>query len=64
MSAYNYMSFPIDADMEDFLRFPEGPRVGSKAADGELVDARDGSHVRLADYFQRAVTVIEFGSFT
>ena len=64
MSSYNYMSFPLDGDMEDFIRFPEGPRVGTKAADGELLNATDGRRVKLADYFRRGVTIIEFGSFT
>ncbi len=60
----NYMSFPLDADRVDFEGFPEGPRVGTKAADGELVDAADGSRIRLSEYFKKGVTVIELGSFT
>ncbi|TDI44519.1 MAG: hypothetical protein E2P02_09600 [Acidobacteria bacterium] len=64
MSVYNYMNFPLDADMQDFAAFPEGPRVGSKAPDGKLVDVRDGRSVRLSEYFRKGVTVIEFGSFT
>ena len=64
MSVYNYMNFPLDGDMKDFVAFPEGPRVGGEAPDGELVDVRDGRRVRLSDYFLRGVTVIEFGSFT
>ena len=64
MSVYNYINFPLDADMQDFAAFPEGPRVGSKAPDGELVDVRDGRSVRLSEYFRRGATVIEFGSFT
>ena len=64
MSVYNYMNFPLDGDMQDFVAFPEGPRVGSKAPDGELVDVRDGRRVSLSEYFLRGITVIEFGSFT
>ncbi len=64
MSIYNYLSFPLDADMQDFVAFPEGPRVGSKAPDGELVDMRDDRRVRLSEYFRKGLTVIEFGSFT
>ena len=64
MSIYNYLSFPLDADMQDFVAFPEGPRVGTKAPDGELIDVRDGRQVRLSDYFRKGVTLIEFGSFT
>ena len=51
MSVYNYMNFPLDGDMRDFVAFPEGPRVGGKAPDGELVDVRDGRRVRLSEYF-------------
>ena len=61
---YNYMSFPLKADMEDFERFPEGPHVGTKAADGELVVAADGSRVKLSSFFKKGVTVVEFGSYT
>lgn len=61
---YNYLNFPLDADMGDFERFPEGPRVGTKATDRELIVAADGRRVRLSDYFGKGVTVIEFGSFT
>ena len=64
MSTYNYLSFPLSADMADFLRFPEGPRIGTEAPTGELVDARGGSGVQLNDYFKKGMTVIEFGSYT
>lgn len=64
MSIYNYTSFPLDADMQDFERFPEGPRVGTKAPDGTLFDAKDESRVQLVDRFRKGVTVIEFGSLT
>ena len=64
MTIYNYVNFPLDADMQDFDAFHDGPRVGSKAPDGELVDVRDGRKVHLSEYFPKGVTVIEFGSFT
>ena len=64
MSVYNYLNFPLDADMQDFVAFPEGPRVASKAPDGELIDVRDGRRVLLSEYFRNGVTVIEFGSYT
>ena len=49
MSTYNYPSFPQDMDNEDFARFPEVARVGAKAPDGELIDARDQSRVKLSE---------------
>jgi hypothetical protein len=64
MTEYNYKSFPLDGDMQDFVSFPDGPRVGTKAPAGALVDAKDGSDVQLADIYAKGITVIEFGSYT
>jgi hypothetical protein len=64
MSTYNYPSFPRNMDNEDFGRFPEVAHVGDKAPDGELIDSRDESRVRLSDFWSDSVTVLEFGSIT
>lgn len=64
MTEYNYKNFPLDGDMQDFVDFPIGPRAGAKAPDGVLIDAKDGSDVRLGDIYPKGVTVIEFGSYT
>ncbi len=64
MPEYNYKTFPLDADMHDFVQFPNIARVGTKAPDGVLIDAKDGSEVRLGALYRNGVSVIEFGSFT
>ncbi len=64
MAEYNYKHFPLDGDMQDFGSFPDAARVGTKAPDGVLIDARDGSNVALGDVYRKGVTVIEFGSYT
>jgi len=64
MRIYNYPSFPQDMDNEDFGRFPEVARVGAKAPDGELIDARDQSRVKLSELWSGGMTVLEFGSIT
>lgn len=64
MAEYNYKNFPVDGDMKDFVNFPNGARVGTKAPVGVLIDARDGSDVQLADIYPKGITVIEFGSYT
>lgn len=64
MAEYNYKNFPLDADMKDFEEFPNGPRVGTKAPDGVVLDASDGSEVRLGELYRKGVSVIEFGSLT
>ncbi len=64
MSEYNYKNFPLDGDMHDFVSFPDGARVGTKAPVGALVDAKDGSDVQLGDIYPKGITVIEFGSYT
>jgi len=64
MTDYNYKNFPLDADMDDFIRFPNVARVSSKAPDGVLVDAKDGSQVRLGELYRKGVTIMEFGSYT
>lgn len=64
MTIYNYSSFPLDGDMADFERFGDVLRVGSKAPDHDLVDARSGETVRLSDYYAKGAAVVEFGSFT
>ena len=64
MREYNYASFPEDMEMEDFARFRDGLRVGSRAPDGELTEAFSGEKVRLSDYWRRGHLVMEFGSIT
>ncbi len=64
MSTYNYPSFPQNMDNEDFRRFPEAARVGDKAPDGELINAREESRIRLSELWSGAVIVLEFGSIT
>ncbi len=64
MRTYNYQSFPPNMDNEDFGRFPEVARVGDKAPDGELIDARDERRVKLSELWSDRVTVLEFGSIT
>jgi hypothetical protein len=64
MRVYNYPSFPLNMGREDFERFPEAAHAGAKAPDGELIDARDGSRVRISDFWSASVTVLEFGSIT
>ncbi len=64
MSEYNYKNFPLDGDMQDFVGFPDGARVGTKAPDGALIDAKDGRDVELGDIYRKGVTVVEFGSYT
>lgn len=64
MSPYNYPSFPRKLEGQDFERFPELARAGSRAPDGELIDARDETRVNLSELWRRDVTVIEFGSVT
>ena len=64
MSDYNYPSFPLEMDGDDFANFPSVLKVGGPAPDGELTNAGDGSHVRLSDYWRNGPLVIEFGSIT
>ena len=64
MGIYNYTSFPLGADRQDFDRFPNVTRVGTKAPDGTLIDARNEATVQLSDIFRTGITVIEFGSYT
>lgn len=64
MTEYNYKNFPLDGDMQDFVSFPDGARVGTKAPLGPLVNVKDGSDVQLADIYPKGITVIEFGSYT
>lgn len=64
MTDYNYSSFPLDADMQDFVRFPNIARVDTKAPDGVVINAKDESEVTLSELFKKGATVIEFGSYT
>jgi hypothetical protein len=61
---YNYASFPLDMDGADFEAFPRFMQVGDRAPDGELVDAADGTTVKLSSLWRSGPLVIEFGSFT
>ena len=64
MTDYNYPSFPLEMDGDDFANFPNVLKVGGPAPDGELTNASDGSRVRLSDYWRNGPLVIEFGSIT
>ena len=64
MAEYNYKNFPLDGDMQDFVRFPGVASAGEKAPNGVLIDANDGADVELGDVYRKGVTVIEFGSYT
>jgi len=64
MTDYNYKSFPLAADMQDFQQFPNVAQVGTKAPDGILLDAKDGSEVQLTKLYKKGLSVIEFGSYT
>ena len=64
MSEYNYASFPLDMSADEFGAFADLNRAGRKAPDGELVDASDGSRVRLSDFWSKGPLMIEFGSIT
>ena len=61
---YNYSSFPVESDIEDFQAFPSVMRVGERAADPALTDLDSGETVRLSDVTKRGMTVVEFGSLT
>ena len=64
MAEYNYKTFPLDGDMHDFIQFPNIARVGTKAPEGIVLDAKDSSEVQLGELYRKGVSVIEFGSFT
>lgn len=64
MREYNYPSFPRDLDMVDFEAFPRVCHVGERAPNGELVDAGDGTTVRLSRFWRSGPALIEFGSIT
>lgn len=64
MRVYNYPSFPLHMDNEDFLRFPDVTTVGEPAPDGELTEAKEGRRVRLSECWANGPAVIEFGSIT
>jgi hypothetical protein len=64
MGTYNYTSFPRQMTGENFDRFPEVARVGTKASEGELIDVRDERSVTMSELWRREVTVVEFGSVT
>jgi hypothetical protein len=62
--AYNYREFPTDLEQERFAAFAEVLRPGSRAPDGELVDAVTGETVTLSSLWKAGPLVIEFGSFS
>lgn len=64
MREYNYESFPLDMDMEDFHAFPGLLSVGQRAPAAELIDAASGESVRLSSFWRSGPVVIEFGSIT
>ncbi len=61
---YNYWSFPVESDVEDFRRFPEILNAGTTAPDTQLIDLDTGERVSLRDVVRNGVTVLEFGSLT
>ncbi len=64
MNEYNYASFPVTMSAEEFAEFAGLHKAGEKAPNGELVNASDGSRVRLSDYWSKGPVMIEFGSIT
>lgn len=64
MAEYNYKTFPLDGEMEDFIQFPNIARVGTKAPAGVVLDAKSGDEVRLDELYKKGLSVIEFGSLT
>ncbi len=60
---YNRAHFPLDLDESLFTGFKACLKAGERAPDGHLVDAADGSAVRLSKLW-RDPLIIEFGSFT
>ena len=64
MGVDNYPSFPLTMDEQAFRAFPNVLKVGQLAPDGELIDAHDGRHVQLSDYWRSGPAMIEFGSIT
>lgn len=61
---YNYTIFPPEDDVDAFAGFANHLRVGSQAPDPALTDLEHGGEVRLSQFTQRGLTVVEFGSFT
>ena len=64
MEDYNYSSFPITMSEQEFNEFAGLHKAGEKAPDGELVNASNGSQVKLSDYWGKGPVMIEFGSIT
>jgi hypothetical protein len=61
---YNYTSFPVESDIEDFASFPMVMHVGDRAPDPVLTDLDSGQAVRLSDITKQGLTIAEFGSLT
>lgn len=61
---YNYQSFPVESDVEDFRRFPEIVKVGTRAPETTLTDLETGEPVSLRDVTRQGLTILEFGSLT
>ncbi len=62
--SYNYAHFPQDLDGPLFTAFPTILRVGTEAPEGELIRLDAGARMRLSDYWNASLAVIEFGSVT
>lgn len=61
---YNYSSFPVESDVEDFQRFPDILKVGTRAPDPTLTDLDTGEPIRLSEMTRQGISVLEFGSLT
>lgn len=61
---YNYEIFPPEDDVDAFAGFASHLKVGETAPDPEMLRLDDRRNVRLSDYTQRGLSVVEFGSIT
>jgi hypothetical protein len=61
---YNANEFPVESDVEDFERFPDICKVGTRAPETTLTDLETGERVNLRDVTRNGLTILEFGSLT
>ncbi len=63
-SNYNYASFPLDMDGQDFEGFSKLMQAGERAPDGTVTDARTGERLSLSSLWKSQALVVEFGSLS
>lgn len=61
---YNTSAFPVESDVEDFARFPDICKVGTRAPETTLTDLDTGESIDLRDVTRNGPTILEFGSLT